>query len=234
MQKINLYQDEFHLRYNSRRVTVTGVFLSLALIFATVNGYQLYSTNQLHGELESNINTLKSIEQSYAVLETRVKPKAKDMNLVADTERIKRNNSEKRRALSYLSGNDAGNLTGFSFLMQGLGEKRDNINDLWLKKIKFSRGGYDLHLSGSSYQPELLPMFVQTLSEEKIYQDREFKEIKILRSKDDKKVMDFILDTQYQANASAYAQSTNAADDNAITLFMARLKQLSAEELAVR
>lgn len=223
MQQVNLYQQEFILRSDYRRISVAGSFLLLLLLFIVVNSYQTYSLNGLRVELESKTNTLKNIEQSYAALEVRAKPKAKDMSLAADLESIKRNNAEKLRALNYLSGNEAGNISGFSFLMQGLGKKRDSINDLWLKKIKFSRGGYDLHLSGSSYQPELLPKFIQALSEEEIYRQREFKEIKILRSKDNKKMMDFILDTQYQAKAL-----DNESLDESMALFMARLKQLAS------
>ena len=234
MQQVNLYQDEFHLSYNHRRVGVAGIFLLLALVFALVNSYQIYTTNHLRPELESKTNAMKSFEQSYVILQSNAKPKAIDMNLVARMERVKRNNAEKRRALNYLSGNNAGNTSGFSFLMQGLGKKRDNINDLWLKKIKFSRGGYDLYLSGSSYQPDLLPKFIQALSEEEIYKDREFKEIKILRSKDNKKIMDFILDTQYQAKGFAKQKSGNETVDKSIALFMARLKQLSTEKEALR
>ena len=234
MQQVNLYQDEFHLSYNHRRVGVAGIFLLLALVLAVVNSYQIYTTKHLRPELESKTNAMKSFEQSYVILQSNAKPKAIDMNLVARMERVKRNNAEKRRALNYLSGNNAGNTSGFSFLMQGLGKKRDNINDLWLKKIKFSRGGYDLYLNGSSYQPDLLPKFIQALSEEEIYKDREFKEIKILRSKDNKKMMDFILDTQYQAKGFANQKSGNEIVDKSIALFMARLKQLSTEKEALR
>lgn len=229
MQQVNLYQKEFFLSYDYRRISVVGSFLLLALIFSVVNFYQVYTTNQLEIELGSKTKTLNTLQQAYAILETKVKPKAIDMNLVADLERMKRINSEKLRALNFLSGNDVGNTSGFSFLMQGLGRKRDSINDLWLKKIKFSRGGYDLHLSGSSYQAELLPRFIQALSDEELYKNREFKEIEILRSKNNKKVVDFVLDTQFKTR-----QSNNEGADNSFAVFMARLKLLSAEKEALQ
>lgn len=225
MQQVNLYQKEFFLSYDYRRIAVVGSLLSLLLIFFLVNFYQTYAERQLLVELENKTTTLSSLEQSYAVLEIKAKPKAKDMNLAADLERTKRNNIEKRRALNYLSGNDTGNITGFSFLLEGLGRKRDSVKDLWLKKIVFSRGGYHLRLDGSSYQPELLPKFIQALSEEAIYKDREFKELKISRSKDNRKMVDFILDTQYQAR-----ESDEVLVDQSVALFMARLKQISAEK----
>lgn len=223
MQQINLYQEEFQVGYNWKKIGVTGSVVLLVLIFVGINAYQVYATNQLRVKLVSKQNTLKSLGQSYAILEKKEKPKARDMNLVAELERIKQSNIEKLRALNYLSGNDAGNMTGFSFLLQGLGKNRDSINDLWLKKIQFSTGGYDMRLSGSSYQPELLPKFIQTLSDEVIYKDREFREIEISRSEKNNKVMDFILDTQYQAKVS-----DDSAKQASVALFMARLKQLAS------
>ncbi len=225
MQQVNLYQKEFFHSYDYRRIAVVGSLLLLLLIFVLVNFYQTYSARQLRVELENKTETLRSIEQSYAVLEVKAKPKAKDMNLAADLERTRRNNIEKRRALNYLSGNDTGNISGFSFLLEGLGRKRDSVKDLWLKKIMFSRGGYHLRLDGSSYRPDLLPKFIQALSEEAIYKDREFKELKISRSKDNKKMVDFVLDTQYQSKAS-----DEVLVDKSVALFMARLKQISAEK----
>jgi len=229
MQKINLYQKEFHASHDWRRISVVGALVLLTLVFSGINIGQIYAANQMGAELENKKNALKSLGQSYAVLEKKAKPKARDMNLVAELERMKRSNTEKLRALNYLSGNDSGNMTGFSFLMQGLGRKRDNINNLWLKKIQFSRGGYNMRLSGSSYQPELLPKFIQALSDEEIYKDREFREIKILRSTENKKVIDFVLDTQFQAE-----EYDDEIKNDSVALFMARLKQLADVREVVR
>ena len=70
-----------------------------------------------------------------------------------------------------------------------------------------------------------MPKFIQALSEEAIYKDREFKELNIVRSKDNKQMVDFILDTQYQAK-----EPDDEIVDKSVALFMARLKQLSAEK----
>jgi len=228
MQQINLYQQEFYDTRDWRKTGVIGAIVFMFVVLGGINAVQAYMAGQLSAELNNKNQTLKSLEQTYAVLEKNVKPRAQDMNLVAELENLKRTNSEKLRALNYLSGNDAGNMTGFSYLMQGLGRKRDTINNLWLKKIKFSRGGYELHLSGSSYQADLLPQFVQALSDEDIYQDREFKEIKILRSEENNKILDFVLDTQYRMNKDDLADK-----DQSVALFMARLKQLAGESEAM-
>ncbi len=229
MQQINLYQREFHDVRDWRKTGIVGAVALTLVVLGGINAVQVYETSQLRAQLDTKAKKLKNFEQSYDVLKKNAKPKAQDLALTAALENIKQTNSEKRRALNYLSGNGEGNTVGFSYLLKGLGRERDRINNLWLKKIKFSRGGYDLHLNGSSYEQDLLPKFVQGLSSEAIYKDREFKEIKISRSEGDKKIMDFVLDTQYQSNKSS------AADKNqSISFFMARLKQLATGDEVTR
>ena len=225
MQHVNFYQDEFQFHLNWRLVGIVGSVVFVLLIFAGYNISQVFTANQLSAELSTKQNLLKNLEQTYSSLEVAAKPRARDMNLLASLERLKRDNTEKLRALNYLSGNDAGNTTGFSFLMEGLGRKRDNIDDLWLKNITFSRGGYDMRLAGSSYQADLLPKFIKILSNEEIYKDREFKNIKLSRSDKNSKVIDFIVDTQYQVE-----EKNPESGEASMAMFMARLKQMSASK----
>jgi hypothetical protein len=229
MQQINLYQKEFHDNRDWRKTGIISAVMLTLVVLGGINAIQMYERGQLRAQLESKTQEIKNFEQTYAALKKNAKPRAQDMTLVAELENIKQTNSEKMRALNYLSGNGAGNTVGFSYLMEGLGRERDKINNLWLKKIKFGRGGYDLHLGGSSYEPDLLPKFVQALSGEAIYKNREFKEIKITRSEGSKKIMDFVLDTQYQSNESSAANKKQS-----VALFMARLKQLATGNEVLR
>lgn len=222
MQQINLYQDEFHVRYDRR---IAGAMAALAIIlvlFVVVTVVQIHSAAQLKNELTTTTKTIASLDVTYKALEKSAKPKAVDLRLVADLASVKRNNAEKLRALNYLSGNDSGNMIGFSYLMQGLGRKRDTINDLWLKTIKFDRGGYDMRVSGSSYQADLLPKFVKALGDEEIYKDREFREIKITRTDEKKLVVDFVLNTRQSGDSEETASSNKS-----LAMFIARLKSLS-------
>ncbi len=222
MQQINLYQDEFQIRYDRR---VTGAVVGLGLmfiIFGIITASQMYSTTQLKNAIAETTETFTNLEKSYKTLEKVARPRAIDLGLVANLESAKRSNSEKLRALNYLSGNDSGNMIGFSYLMRGLGRQRDSVNDLWLKTIEFGRGGYDMRLSGSSYQADLLPQFVRALSDEEIYKDREFREINLTRTDESKPVVDFVLNTRPGKNT--------AKDDSSgpsLALFVARLKQLT-------
>lgn len=227
IQQINLYQDEFRVVPNWANLTlIAGIAVLILLLLGSVV-YQASVVNELETELQTQNDELKSLEQSYEALEKTSKPRALDMNLAEQVEIIKRSNQEKVRAKNYLSGDGAGNITGFSALLQGLGRQRDEIEELWLKKIEFSNGGYDMRLLGSNYRPGLLPDFIQALNNEPLYRDREFREIKINQSTENTKIVDFVLATWNKE--SGLESEVNVADKS---LFMARLKRSRDEAVA--
>ncbi len=226
IQQINLYQDEFRVVPNWAKLSLLA---GIALVIVVLLGSSLYQVsviNDLEAELTNTNKTLKSLEQSYEALEKSIKPKAIDMNLAEQVEKVKRSNEGKIRAKNYLSGDGAGNITGFSSLLQGLGRQRDEIEELWLKRIEFSDGGFDMRLVGSNYRPELLPDFIQALNDEDLYKDREFREIKITQSTQDEKTVDFVLATRSKEDI---AQGEANMSDKA--LFMSRLKRSSEERV---
>lgn len=229
IQQINLYQDEFRVVPNWASLSLLAGIIVLVLLLLGSGIYQVSVINQLEAELDTSNNQLKSLELSYEALEKTNKPRAIDMNLAEQVEIVKRSNQGKRRAKNYLSGDGAGNITGFSSLLQGLGRQRDEIEELWLKKIKFSDGGYNMRLVGSNYRPGLLPDFIQALNNEDLYRDREFREIKINQSTQDKGVVDFVLATRARGAGTGSKSDANVADKS---LFMARLKRSKEDGVA--
>lgn len=227
IQQINLYQEEFRVIHHRINLSLLGGVALVLLVLVGSSFYQMLIVNDLETELNSKNNELKSLEQSYAALEKAVQPRAMDMNLAESVEKARRSNQEKLRAKNYLSGDGVGNITGFSSLLQGLGRQRDEIEELWLKNIKFSDGGFEMRLVGSNYRPELLPGFIQALKDEELYRDREFREIRISRSTLDNKTMDFVLGTRNKGD-----DSDNDANKSDRTLFMARLKRVTEEKVS--
>lgn len=227
IQQINLYQDEFRIVPNWARLTLLAGIAFVILVLLGSSIYQSSVISNLEAELKNNNNILKGLEVSYDALEKANKSRAIDMNLVEQVEKAKRSNEGKIRAKNYLSGDGAGNITGFSSLLEGLGRQRDEIEELWLKKIKFSNGGFDMRLVGSNYRPGLLPDFIQALNDENLYRDREFRQIKITQSTEDKKTVDFVLATRNKDDKEE--GEANMADK---AVFMARLKRFNEDKVA--
>lgn len=226
-QQINLYQAEFHHKNNLRRLYIgSAIGFVIALLIAT-NVLQQFSIHQLSNELKQKQDLLNSRKQIHQALETRVQPKKQDPALLAQLENLHKANQSRLRALNFLSGKESGNMVGFSFLLESLGRQRDNIEGVWLKKIHFDDGGFNLRLDGNSFSAELLPQLVQTLGKEEILRGHEFKHVKITRSTEHKNIMDFELDTKQHEQAR-----DNTDNLSEVTLFIAKLKQLTSPEKA--
>lgn len=226
-QYINLYQAEFRQENNLRRIYIASAIGFVIAILIGINVFQQVSIHQLGQELQQKQDLLNSRKQIHQALETRAQPKKQDPALLAQLETLRKANQSRLRALNFLSGKESGNMVGFSFLLEGLGRQRDNIEGIWLKKIHFDDGGFNLRLDGNSFSAELLPQLVQTLGKEEILRGHEFKHVKITRSTEHKNIMDFELDTKQ------HEQARESGDNlSEITLFMTKLKQLTSAQKA--
>jgi hypothetical protein len=223
MQKVNLYQQEFH---NVRNWSRTGVFAAaglLVLVLVGANIGQVITLSGLESSLAQKDSALEIKRVALEALRKNTKPIARDMDLAALVDRLRNSNAEKTRAINYLNGNEISNDTGFSQLLQSLGRQRDSIDDIWLTRIKFSDGGYNMRLDGSSYKPELLPEFIQALNQEVLYKDLEFRDLRISRSETNGRMVEYLLDTRARD-----AINSKSPDALSLAMFMTRLKQFSA------
>jgi hypothetical protein len=222
MQKVNLYQQEFH---NVRNWSRTGAFAAmglLALVLVGINIGQVVKLADLERTLAQKTSALEIKQVTLEALRKNTRPIARDMDLAAQVDRLRNSNAEKTRAINYLNGNEISNDTGFSQLLQSLGRQRDSIDDIWLTRIKFSDGGYNMRLDGSSYKPELLPEFIQALNQEVLYKDIEFRNLRISRSQSNGRMVEFLLDTRARD-----AIDSKSPDALSLAMFMTRLKKFS-------
>lgn len=220
MQQINLYQNK---RSNTRSLQSIAIMASVALLFILIIAVyvmQLRSIDKLDQQLAKKQAELAIMEKSLEIIKQKARPAAQDMSLAIELENLKLANASKKRASSYLQGSDTGNLSGFSSLLEGLGRQRDTIEKLWLSKIKISDGGFDVQLYGNSYEANLLPEFVAALSDEVLYSNREFRQIKITRSESSEKILNFMLDTRH-----AESKLSDANRHDLKKRFMAMLRQ---------
>ncbi len=224
MQHINLYHAEFRTAANHKKIVMIVAACLVLLVFIGIYMMQLNAISQLDRQLAKKLAELKTMEVSVAALEEKAKPRAQDMNLVVELERLKQANASKLRASNYLRGNDTGNIQGFSTLLKGLGRQRDTINELWLTKIEISQGGFDMRLTGKNHQAKLLPQFIEALSNEPLYKDREFMQMKINRSDSSNNILEFVLDTRHTESVVDDADRYRSKKH-----FMAKLKALSEQ-----
>lgn len=220
MQRINLYQKEFSTTGSHRSKMMLAALVLVLVLIAVVYMMQLNAIKKLDNQLTKKQSEVATLEKSLEIIRQKSRPAAQDMNLSLELENLRQVNASKKRASNYLQGNDTGNLSGFSMLLEGLGRQRDNVERLWLTKIKISKGGYDLQLNGKSYQANLLPEFISALSDEALYNNREFRQIKITRSESSDNVLNFMLDTRHDKS-----KQSDGKRYEMVKRFMAMLRQ---------
>jgi MSHA biogenesis protein MshI len=78
----------------------------------------------------------------------------------------------KRRIIDKLASMPDKANSGFSGLMSALA--RAPVNGMWLTAISFAEGGVDVALKGESRTPELVPAYLQQLSNQPVFSGRRF------------------------------------------------------------
>jgi hypothetical protein len=224
-QYINFYQPEFHRKSNLHRYVLRGGIGLAVVLLISINLYQQAVINRLSHELTQQQDQLNSRKLLHQALGSRVQPKQPSPVLLSQLESLRQDNQSRLNAINFLGRRENDNMTGFSFLLKSLGRQRDNIEGIWLKKIHFDDGGFNLRLEGYSHSAELLPQLVQTLSKEEILRGHEFRHVNITRSTERKQIMDFELDTRQDQQ-----QNETGAAPAEIALFMTKLKQLATVE----
>jgi len=194
-QQVNLFQSEFHVRQdivcakNLQMVLIaTLVFFSSLSIYdyfheLNQNSY-LTELQAQHNELEVALQKTKKVAPSMVV----------DRKLKHRVDGLKQDVTLKQQVLEALSGQSFGNTSGFSEFFRGLAKQ--SVTGLWLTNFKITGGGTDIGITGSAYQPELVPDFLNKLSAETIFQGTNFQTFRVKREENPVRV-DFYVDTQF-------------------------------------
>lgn len=194
-QDINLYQAQFHKIIDWRQLGALLAIALLLIICLGTNFYQITRIDILENKITLNQNLLKDKELSYLALQKNFEQRVIDKNLADQVSKAKALNTIKYEAISILAGNDNSNKAGFSMLLQSLGRQKEKVGNIWLKEVNIDNGGFDMRLIGKHSRPELLLAFVKGLSNEELYADREFKQVKINRTEKNNGKIEFVLDT---------------------------------------
>lgn len=194
-QDINLYQAQFHKIIDWRQLGALLAIALLLIICLGINFYQITRIDIFKNKITLNQNLLKDKELSYLALQKNFEQRVIDKNLADQVSRAKALNIIKYEAISILAGNDNSNKAGFSMLLQSLGRQKEKVGNIWLEEVNIDNGGFDMRLIGKHSRPELLLAFVKGLSNEELYADREFKQVKINRTEKNNGKIEFVLDT---------------------------------------
>jgi Tfp pilus assembly protein PilN len=98
-----------------------------------------------------------------------------------------------------LTDSQLGNRSGFSEHLTGLA--RQDLSTVWLRRIRFNAGGEQLLIEGSTSHAADVPLYLQRLTEQKIFTDCEFEHLQLKRAENASPVIDFLLQTTQEGDS---------------------------------
>jgi len=174
-------------------VAVLAGFLLLALL--------LYGLARWRADQLRDSQTAFEARQTEAMaridaLRRRHPPRSPDAQLARRITRL----TEERQAclalLDHLTHRRAGNAQGFSRHLEGLA--REDLAEIWLRRIHLSDGGRNLELEGSTTRAGKVPLYLQRLARQQGLAGREFDHLQLSRSEDRPGAIDFLLQTNVE------------------------------------
>jgi cell division protein FtsB len=178
VQHVNLY-----LQLEKKQAPVLSARQQLVIAVALVAAMLLiYGVLQLLGataanQLQNLQQTQQTLTQNVNQLRARKQALENDQPLLRELARLDAEINFRRELLSTIGQDGAAQQQGFAPYLAGLG--RQAVNGLWFTQIEIDDGGNAMALVGETRQAELLPQYLQKLSDEPVFAGQQFSVLKM-------------------------------------------------------
>jgi len=200
IQQVNLYQPMFRKRRRIFTATAMVQSVILAVIgFGVIYAYGAWQVRQLATEVGA-LQRDRDLAAARLVTLQRQLPKRQPSKVLAgEVARLVVVLQGRRQLVESLSSRVTGS-AGMSPYLAGLA--RQHVVGLWLTGLRVAKGGKELQVRGSALDPALVPRLVRRLSAESEFRGRKFRTFTIERPESDPKRVDFLLQTDVEAEAA--------------------------------
>lgn len=172
-QQINLYEARLRPRCDVASARNLALAAVLLLVLMTALASWLANEARRKSEaLEASQKQVLAAQEKLTALSKKVAERTVSPALAAEIAAAKATLAASHEVMVVLNSGDLGNRTGFSALMSGF--SRQAQPDLWLTGFAVSRGGDEIEIRGRLLDPAKLPVYVQRLSSEPVFQGRRF------------------------------------------------------------
>ena len=190
IQQVNLYQEI--LQQNRSGPVTNRYILGLTVVMLLLIGMSIY----IAVDLNNTKSSLQKAKQQLREAETRVQqlqvqyPKQQINTLL--TQEITRSQNilaSLSRVIHLLTDKESDQTQGFSRYFSALA--RQSISDVWLTTIYINGQTNNLKLQGSTYIAEKIPVFIQKLHNEPVFQGKHFEQLIISQAEESENQIDF-------------------------------------------
>ena len=193
-QEVNLYQDIFRPQKKPLSAASIGAVLLLCLVFVTAAyAYQWLKVASLKEELAEAENRNGQLITEIDKLARQFPVKAKSRLLETEIIRLERELESRNAIGEALARYSLENKKAFSSVLESLA--RRHVDGTWLTRVSIKDGGNSLGFAGKTYASELVPIYIQQLSDETVFSNLSFNRMELNRSADDPSSLDFRVST---------------------------------------
>lgn len=177
-QQINLYQPVLlKTRHRFSAGAMAAALMVLAAGLAVLGGYGAWQVHRLEGVLAAADARQRQLDRRLEGVRRRLQ-RAQDPVLRARVDALSTRLARERALLRTLAGVELDAGPRFSGYLLALA--RSHLRGLWVRGLEAERGGR-LILRGATFQPALLPGYLERLGQQPAFRDRRFQVFELRR-----------------------------------------------------
>jgi Tfp pilus assembly protein PilN len=182
-QQINLYQPisrEEPKLFGTQ--TAVRAFAVVMVALAGIWGFGTYKVKRLEQTTQALREQQARQQEVLANASTMSTARATPAALAARVQRAELEVAGRTRALELLRTGAAGRTTGFAARLEALA--RRHVDGVWIDHMALSGSTEAMALGGATFDPDLVPRYLQNLSQESVLAGARFDQLAIERPKD--------------------------------------------------
>jgi len=193
-QQINLYQPIF--RKQKKKFSAAAMLQGMAMVTAgamVLVVYAYWQTSQLRAQLSQSERQLASVSKRFEDVARKFSGQSRATTPEQKLAELERAVALRERVRGLLNRGIFANTQGFSGYFAAFG--RQHVPGVWLTSMQITGAADELMLSGRSQVPELVPRYLQRLSQEKQLAGIEFHSFQMNRPKEHNRYVEFVVRT---------------------------------------
>jgi Tfp pilus assembly protein PilN len=179
-QQINLYQVQ--LRHEQTQLSSRTTLMAFGILAAALVAITAFAAWQVRRE-NTTADAIRAqhtaSEGRLAESQTLLEQHANPIELDARVKKLSAELAARSRALDLLQSGAAGETSGFAARLEALA--RRHVEGVWLDRMEFSGGSGAMNLSGATLSADLVPLYLRSLSGERVLAGARFDEFAIER-----------------------------------------------------
>ncbi len=181
-QQINLFNPVFLTQKKYFSVLTMLQALGLIVLGSVLfYGYALYQVDQLSRQADEMNKRYAAEQTRLANFANEFSPQRSGQLLEEELKRLEAQAAAQETLLDLLKSGAMGNTEGFSEYMRAFA--RQSVNGLWLTAFDITGDGAQMSLSGAVLNPQMVPVYIQRLSKEKVMRGKTFDTLQMQQPK---------------------------------------------------